>query len=110
MRKNIYWEIAFVGAAVALGLVLSIKPWRLFLEQRAQINRDAANTQKAQASASELARKKARLNSGVGKEETARSHGYQKPGEIPVDALPPDKKAGSRKTGENSSISLQGEG
>lgn len=83
MNKRI-WNIVFVSVAVALGIAFSIKPWRVYVEQRSLARAQELEMERAERGRTRLVEQKARLDSGPGREELARRYGYMKPGEIPI--------------------------
>lgn len=87
-RKNLVWELAFVLAAVAVGVGFSMKPWETYREQRAQRDANVAEQRQAEQRSEELIRQKARLESAVGQEELAREHGYRPAHERPASETP----------------------
>lgn len=84
MNKRI-WNFVFVAAAVATGIVLSLKPWRVYTEQRMLADQKLAEMKSAETSRSSLMEQKVRLESATGREELARNQGYVKPGERLLD-------------------------
>jgi hypothetical protein len=85
MRNRLVWEALFVAAALGVGLALSWKPWRMYLEQRAVADRNRAEMRAAEKGRAELARAKAEFESPGGRERAAREQGYRKPGEVPAE-------------------------
>jgi cell division protein FtsB len=85
MKKLGFWTLIVVFAAVAGG-ALSYKPWRAFLEQRSIAVGQKAEMDQAERNRAKLAREKAQLESNAGREALARSHGFSKPGEQPVES------------------------
>jgi hypothetical protein len=83
MRKSI-WNIGFVAAAVATGLALSYRPWSVWRDQRIKADQHIEEMRQAEKSREELIRKRARIETPLGKEEIAREQGYLKPGEQPT--------------------------
>ena len=79
-----FWSVAFIVGAVALGLLLSAKPWRVYAEQRAQASQYEREMRAAEQKRVELAREQATLNGPLGREQAAREAGLLKPGEQPV--------------------------
>lgn len=87
MGRRLIWNLLFVLAAVAVGLTLSIKPWKAFLDQRSKADASRREMQLAEKSREDLTRKKAELESKPGRELAARELGYTKPGEKPASEL-----------------------
>lgn len=84
MSKRI-WNLVFVGAAVATGIILSLQPWRVYTEQRMLADQKLAEMKAAETSRSRLLEEKVRLESATGREEVARNQGYLKLGERLLD-------------------------
>ena len=68
-------------AAVAVGVAYSIKPWQVYVEQRAQTDKSVAEMNQIEKRRLELIDKKTRYESSAGREELARNKGYLRPGE-----------------------------
>jgi len=75
------WNIVLVISAIALGLLLSAKPWRVYMEQRAQARQYERDMHAAEQRRVDLTGTAAKLNSPLGKEQAAREAGLLKPGE-----------------------------
>jgi hypothetical protein len=84
MKRKRIWDFVFVAAAIGTGVVLSLKPWKVYVEQRKMANEKVSEMQEAENSRAKLMEQKYRLESSTGREETARKYGYMKPGEQPV--------------------------
>jgi hypothetical protein len=72
MNKKLFWNSAFVLAAIATGIALSVKPWQVYAEQRA----------KADAAVEDM--REAKYEGSLGREELAREQGFRRPGEVAV--------------------------
>lgn len=79
------WNLILATLAVALGIGLSLQPWREFAEQRAKRNQAQLEMQQAERERAELVREAARHDSPIGREELARDRGYRKPNEVPIE-------------------------
>ena len=88
MTRKLVLNLVFVVVAVGVGLFLSLKPWQVFREQKDIANRSVADMRQAERSRAELMKKKAEVESSVGREQLVRDAGYRKPNEIPVDGSP----------------------
>jgi hypothetical protein len=88
MTRKLVWNVVFVLVAVGIGLSLSLKPWRVFNEQREIANRSVAEMHQAEKERARLMKTKAEVESSVGREQLVREAGYRKPGETPVDGSP----------------------
>lgn len=73
-----------IVAAVVTGIALAQKPLREFLEQKHQASLAQEDMRKSESKQLDLAAKKARLESPVGREEQARADGFQRPNEVPI--------------------------
>lgn len=88
MKRRFAWVICVAIAAIATGLALSWRPWWDFREHEVKRQQAVAEKRAAQAERSELLGQKARIETPVGKEELARSRGYVRPGEVPLEVAP----------------------
>ena len=88
MTRKLAWNVVFVLAAMAVGVFLSIKPWRIYQEQRTIADRSLAEMHQAESSRADLLREQADVDSPAGREKLARDAGYRKPGEVPVETKP----------------------
>lgn len=84
-RRKGLLNVLFVVVAMATGVALSMKPWKIYGEQRERAEQSQAQMQDAEKNREELTRLKARYENPVGREELARKQGYTKPGEQTVD-------------------------
>lgn len=75
-------------AAIAIGVVASLKPWQAYQRQRQEA--DAARTEMKQAERkhADLLRERTQVDSPIGREEMAREQGFTKPGERPLEIDP----------------------
>ena len=85
MNSKRIWKTLFVGAALATGIGLSIKPWQVYAEQREIANQRIEEMRSAEANRTQLLEKKVRLSNATGREQIARSYGYVGPGEQPLE-------------------------
>ena len=85
MKNKRIWNVLFVGAAVATGVALSLKPWRVYSEQRKLANEKVSEMSAAEANRTKLMEQKVRVESSTGREKIARDYGFRRPGEIPLD-------------------------
>ncbi len=74
----------FVGAAVALGLYLSLQPWRVYQQQKGIARAKETELRDVERRRVEDLKQEARFGGPLGTEELARTQGYRKPGEVPV--------------------------
>jgi hypothetical protein len=77
-------NVAIVVLAVAGGIALSQKPWKVYKEQRKLADEARAEMQVSEARREELVREDAKYKTSIGREELARRKGYRKPGELPL--------------------------
>ena len=85
MKDKRIWNLLFVGAAVATGVALSLKPWRIYTEQRKLANDKISEMSAAETGRTKLMEQKVKLESATGREKIARDYGFRKPGEQPLD-------------------------
>lgn len=76
---------AFVLGAVTLGLFLSRQPWQVYKEQKAISDKAQQEMRAAEQDRAKNIRDGAALQSPLGLEEAARSRGYRKSNEKPLD-------------------------
>lgn len=81
------FNVLFVGAAVGTGLYLSRGPWEAYQRQRASAEKAQAQMRSAEKERTDLVRESAFRDSQSGREQTARQHGYLKPGEVKVETV-----------------------
>ncbi len=81
MTRKGMWNWIVVAAAVAAGLALSAKPWRVYVSQKEKAQQAQQDMREAERNRASLTRMKARYESSVGREELARKQGYTRPGE-----------------------------
>jgi hypothetical protein len=84
MNKKLFWNSAFVLAAIATGIALSVKPWQVYAEQRAKADAAVEDMREAEQSRVQLTREKAKYEGSLGREELAREQGFRRPGEVAV--------------------------
>jgi hypothetical protein len=84
--RNRAWDIALIGAAVVVGIVLSLRPWHAYREQRSIADQERSKMRAAEKRSDELRSQNAALSSTIGREERAREYGFRREGEIPADA------------------------
>ncbi len=83
-NPKIVWEMVFVGAAVAVGIVLSARTWDAYNDQRVKTDRKQAEMRKAEKEREDLLEQKSKYESPAGREQLARDQGMTKPGEKPL--------------------------
>jgi hypothetical protein len=86
--SKVLLNLIFFAMAAGLGVGLSIRPWKVYLEQRHAT--DLQVQQMREAERRELAdmEKEARIGSTIGREVLARSAGYHRHGEVPLSQVP----------------------
>lgn len=84
MRSSRWLNLSIVAVAIVVGLVLSVKPWRVFGEQRAVASSQSRDMRESERRQAELERLAAERSSTLGQEEQAREQGYLGPGEEPL--------------------------
>ena len=85
MKNKRIWSFLFVGSAIAAGIVLSLKPWQVYADQRSLANQKIEEMRVAEANRTKLLEKKVRMSNATGREEIARNYGYVGPGERPLE-------------------------
>ncbi|CAN5436059.1 hypothetical protein BH11ARM1_BH11ARM1_13650 [soil metagenome] len=71
-----------VVLAVGAGMMLSIQPWQVYMDQRRSADHSVAEMRLSEAKRESLVRQEARMKGSIGKEELARGRGWLPPGEI----------------------------
>jgi hypothetical protein len=84
MTKGALINGTIVVAAMAAGVVVSVRPWQVYQDQRKQANQQIADMAKSEKKYEQLVRDEARLRSNIGKQEMARARGYLPQGELPA--------------------------
>lgn len=87
MRKPTLFGSLLVLAALGIGAYLSLKPWQLYSEQRAKRDSAVEDMETAEEERVALMKQRARFENPAGKEELARSRGYRRPNERPLEEL-----------------------
>jgi hypothetical protein len=82
--RTAIWIMLILGA-VATGLYLSREPWAYFQQQKEEARQSVVRMQEAERKRAELIRQIAEYESSSGKEALARTRGYLRPGERPVE-------------------------
>ena len=85
MKRSRAINIGVALLAVVAGGMLSLRPWRGYLEQRAEANRQISNMRSYERQRAGLLRDEAQATSPIGQEEKARALGYVRPGQQPAD-------------------------
>jgi hypothetical protein len=70
--------------AIGTGVGLSIKPWRVYREQRKIADESIKEMREAEGKKATLTRERAKYESALGREELARKQGYRRPDERPI--------------------------
>jgi cell division protein FtsB len=78
------WTLT-VLAAIGVGLYLSQAPWQVYSQQRQKAAREQAEMKSVDEEHARLIEQLAELESSAGPEALARSRGYLKTGEVPVE-------------------------
>ncbi len=84
MWKRVSLTVLALVTAVSVGVVLSVKPWRDFNEQRAKRDVAVAEMRAAERERAAEIERFQRLQTPFGREEEARKLGYRRPNEKPV--------------------------
>ncbi len=71
-------------AAVALGVSLSLKPWRVYQQQKLLTQQQVADLRKVEHEHTLDLQREAKLGSNLGQEQLARAQGWHKKGEVPA--------------------------
>jgi hypothetical protein len=82
--KKLIFNLVFVAAAVACGIFLSLRPWRVYLQVRRQADLQIEAMKQAEARHAQDLIEEARYSSTSGREELARRRGLRKTNEIPT--------------------------
>lgn len=78
--------LAIVGISMAVAAFATRDDWSMMRDQRNAAKAAEDQRQAAEAKRAELTEKRARLETPAGQEELARSMGYRKPGEKPLES------------------------
>lgn len=89
MGRRFVWNALFLTLAVAFGVLLSLKPWEQYREQRQETDEAVSQMRDAERERADLIRERMRYESPAGREQLARERGYRRPGEQSLD--PPTK-------------------
>lgn len=84
-KRASFTVLAFV-AAVGVGVVISVKPWKEFNEQRAKRDKAVEEMRIAERERAAEIERFQRLQTPFGREEEARRLGYRKPNEKAINA------------------------
>ncbi len=87
MIKRQGWNVFIITIALITGIALSLKPWRLYRDQRLKADSAVGEMRASEKDRATLLQKRAIGQSPVGKEEAARKNGYHKADEIPIEAF-----------------------
>lgn len=68
-------------AAILIGVLASVRPWRMAMELRDQTRKTEAQALAAEKKQVDLAEEQVRREGPAGMERSARERGYHKPGE-----------------------------
>ncbi|MFN3729663.1 MAG: hypothetical protein ACK4XJ_08135 [Fimbriimonadaceae bacterium] len=82
--KGAIGGLLFLGAAIACGVLLSLKPWQVYAHERAKTNQMVSEMRDIEQRRAELLSQKARMESPTGREELAREAGYRRADEKPL--------------------------
>lgn len=83
--NRVWLTIVVVVVGFATGLALSQRPWDELRSQKHQRADTVKEMRKAEVDRADLIAEAARMQNPAGKERVARSRGFYKPGETPVD-------------------------
>lgn len=83
--KKIAWNGFLLIVAVGVGVAFSHKPWQIYRQQQRLSDRAKAEMRQAEKDKAELMALEAKYESPAGREELARSRGYLKPNERPIE-------------------------
>jgi hypothetical protein len=78
-------NVVIAGFAIALGISLSMKPWRVFEAQRHSTDLQIEQMHKVEAEHIQDLQAEAKYGSKEGREELARAQGWRRQGEVPAD-------------------------
>lgn len=82
MTKNASINTAIAVLAVGVGVITSLRPWRVYREQKQMADLRQSEMRGSEQVRTELIRRQAYARSSIGREEMARRNGYVKPGEV----------------------------
>lgn len=85
MARKLILNIVVLGLAVVCGLMLSVRPWKLYREQLAKTKTADTQVRKVEGERADLKRQLAKSESAIGREEQLRERGYRKPNERPIE-------------------------
>lgn len=81
MKGKLLFNLLFVGAGLAVGVALGMKPWPVFQEQRKNADNYLRDAHKAESDRVDFERQRNKYETSLGREELARQNGYKKAGE-----------------------------
>ncbi len=84
MKSKVIWNLAIAGTAIVAGIMLSLKPWQVYGEQRRLADDSIKEMRAAEDKKADLTRQRAKYESALGREELARKQGYRRPDETPI--------------------------
>lgn len=84
-KPNRAMNIALVAGAMLVGAGLSVRPWKVYQQQKARTAEYQKQMREAEQRRVDLTREKAKIDSPLGMEQAAREQGFIKPGEQPLD-------------------------
>ncbi len=87
MRRPTFFGSLLVLTALGVGAYMSLKPWQHFRDQRGRRDAAVQDMEQAEAERVALMRQRARYESPAGREELARTRGYRRPAERPLEEL-----------------------
>lgn len=85
MKKSTLMNLGLALLAVLVGLGLSVRPWKVYFDERDRTAQYKSQMRNAENRRIDLIKEKARLEMPMGREEAARNMGFTKPDEKPVE-------------------------
>ncbi len=89
MFKNPALAILILVLAVGTGIILSMKPWQVYREQRLLADAQNQMTRESEKSRADLVRQAIRKTTALGMEELSRQRGFLERDEVPADNARP---------------------
>ena len=86
MFRKLALSCLFVASAAGLGLYLSRGPWQTYRDQRAKADEATREMESAEHEKADLLKRRAEIETPMGREKLARERGYLKKGELPVNS------------------------
>ncbi|MDR3690901.1 MAG: hypothetical protein P4L46_16095 [Fimbriimonas sp.] len=86
MGRNLWINGLIVAGAIGVGIAVTMRPWTVYMKQKADSEKSIARMNVAEAHGIKLLEVEDRAQSSIGREEAARKAGYIGPNELPADS------------------------